>query len=53
MRMISGEGKHLTKEKNNTMKKNILMFDVESTSLYGPGFAVGAIVADDNNHKQK
>lgn len=26
--------------------KNILVFDVESTSLYGTGFAVGAVVAD-------
>lgn len=26
------------------MKNNILVFDVESTSLYGTGFAVGAIV---------
>lgn len=26
--------------------KNIFVFDVESTSLYGSGFAVGAIVAD-------
>ena len=30
-------------------KKNLLIFDVESTSLYGDGFAVGAIVANDNN----
>lgn len=28
------------------MKENILMFDVESTSLHGYGFAVGAIVAN-------
>lgn len=26
--------------------KNILLFDVESTSLHGTGFAVGALVAD-------
>lgn len=26
--------------------KNILLFDVESTSLHGPGFAVGAIVVN-------
>jgi hypothetical protein len=31
------------------MKKNILMFDVESTSLHGEGFAVGAVVYDENN----
>lgn len=31
-------------------KKNIMIFDVESTSLYGEAFAVGAIIADDNNH---
>ena len=28
------------------MQKNILLFDVESTSLYGTGFAVGAIVVN-------
>ena len=28
------------------MKKNILIFDVESTSLYGTGFAVGAVVTN-------
>jgi hypothetical protein len=28
------------------MKKNILLFDVESTSLHGTGFAVGAIVVN-------
>jgi inhibitor of KinA sporulation pathway (predicted exonuclease) len=28
------------------MKPNILVFDVESTSLYGQAFAVGAIVLD-------
>ena len=28
------------------MVKNILVFDVESTSLHGSGFAVGAIVID-------
>lgn len=28
------------------MKPNILVFDVESTSLYGQGFAVGAVVLD-------
>ncbi len=28
------------------MKKNILVFDVESTNLHGSGFAVGAIVTD-------
>jgi hypothetical protein len=28
------------------MKNHILIFDVESTSLYGEGFAVGAIVAN-------
>ena len=28
------------------MQKNILLFDVESTSLHGTGFAVGAIVVN-------
>jgi hypothetical protein len=28
------------------MSKNIMVFDVESTSLYGRGFAVGAIVCN-------
>ena len=32
------------------MKKQILLFDAEATSLYGETFAVGAIVADDNNN---
>lgn len=32
------------------MKPNILVFDVESTSLHGTGFAVGAIVRA-KNHK--
>ncbi len=30
--------------------KNILIFDVESASLYGSGFAVGAIVADNKGN---
>ena len=30
------------------MEKNILIFDVESTSLYGTGFAFGAIVVNHN-----
>ena len=28
------------------MQKNILLFDVESTTLHGTGFAVGAIVVN-------
>ena len=31
------------------MKKNILLFDVEAISLHGGAFAVGAIVADEND----
>lgn len=31
------------------MKNNILLFDVESTELYGEGFAVGGIVVDENH----
>jgi hypothetical protein len=28
------------------MKQNVLVFDVESTSLHGTAFAVGAVVAN-------
>ena len=34
------------------MKRNIFVFDVESTSLHGKGFAVGVIVLDCATHKQ-
>jgi hypothetical protein len=33
------------------MKPNILVFDVESTSLHGIGFAVGAVVLDRNGEE--
>jgi len=32
-------------------KENIMMFDVEATSLHGPGFAVGAIVVNKTTGK--
>lgn len=34
------------------MKRNIFVFDVESTSLHGKGFAVGVIVVDCATHKE-
>ncbi len=33
-------------DKSDFMEKNIMIFDVESTSLHGEAFAVGAIVAN-------
>ena len=34
------------------MKPNILVFDVESTSLHGKGFAVGAVVIEKKSGKE-
>jgi hypothetical protein len=34
------------------MKPNILVFDVESTSLHGKGFAVGAVIIEKKSGKE-
>lgn len=44
MKMIREQEEEINKSLK--MQKNILLFDVESTSLHGTGFAVGAIVVN-------